>query len=230
MRARDIMTRDVITVPAATPVEALAQLLADRHISAVPVVDPAGALLGIVTEADLMFRLMSGLRRHAGWLSGMVIRPSEEAANYARLHGRTARDVMTTSLVTTTEDTPVEELAVVMRERRIKRLPVLRDGRLVGIVSRADLLRAVLTPPGSLAADAPDARIRARITAAMQEQPWADTLFTWPDVRDGVVTFFGYCRSAQVERGLRVLAEGIPGVRRVEMKTEPAPAIPLGVG
>ena len=230
MRVRDIMTRDVVTVPPETPVSALVQLISDRSISSVPVIGADGRLMGIVTEADLLFRLSARLKHKGGWLAGMVTRPSEQAAEYARAHGRTAADIMTTELVTTAETTSVDEVAKIMQERRIKRLPVVRGEHLVGVVSRIDLLRAVLAPPGTLDADAPDSRVRARVMAAMREQPWADTLFTWPEVVDGVVTFYGFCHSPEVERGLRVLAEGVPGVKRVEMKVDEAPPIPFALG
>lgn len=230
MRAKDIMTRDVVTVPPETPLSALAQLLSDRGISAVPVVEPDGQLAGIVTEADLIRRLAAVLQPKGGWLSGMLFRSSAMADDYARLHGRTAGDMMTTKLVTAQEGNTVEQAAKLMEEHHIKRLPVLRDGRLVGVISRADLLRAVLVPPETLQADAPDARIREAVMVAMREQPWADTLFTWPEVREGVVTFYGFCRSPEVQRGLRLLAEGLPGVKRVVIKTEEPPVIPFGMG
>lgn len=228
MRARDLMTTSLVTIPPDAPVEAVARMLAERGISGVPVVDAEGRLLGLVTEGDLLRRLAAAEDRPRSWLAGLFASATEQARRYARLHGRKARDVMTTDLVTAEEDTPVEHVARIIEERNIRRVPVLRDGRLVGVVSRADLLRALVAPPGALAADAPDSRIRARLVAAMREQPWADTYYIFPEVEDGVVTFYGFSRSESVKQGLRVLAEGVPGVKAVRFATETVPPDIIG--
>jgi len=136
--------------------------------------------------------------------------------------------VMTTDLVTVDEDTPIEHIARIIEEKNIRRVPVVRDGKLLGVVSRADLLRALIAPPQSLSAEAPDSRIRARVVEAMRDQPWVDTYFIFPEVKDGVVTFYGFCRSEKVKQGLRVLAEGVPGVKEVRFETEEAPAYIVG--
>ncbi|MGX9962628.1 CBS domain-containing protein [Roseomonas sp. F4] len=127
---------------------------------------------------------------------------------------------MTRGAVTAEEYTPVEALAKAMEERAIRRIPVLRDGRLVGIVSRADLIRALLQPAEELVADAPDERIRRALAKAMKDQPWIDAFAIFFDVKDGVVSFHGYCRNDAVLRGLRVLAETVPSVRGVKMMVE----------
>ena len=106
---------------------------------------------------------------------------------------------------------------------------MLRDGKLVGVVSRSDLIRALLSAPGSLAADAPDERIRRDLAIAMRNEPWVDTYFIFPDVKDGQVTFHGFCWSETVKQGLRVLAEGVPGVKGVAFETQDPPAYVMGV-
>ena len=125
---------------------------------------------------------------------------------------------MTTDVVSVGPDATADHCAHLMEERRVKRLPVLQDDQLIGVVSRADLLRAVLEPPGRIgtAAEARDQRIYAALRAEMRAQPWADDLYTYAEVRDGVVTLHGFVRSAAMRRGLRVLAERIDGVERVE--------------
>jgi CBS domain-containing protein len=228
MRARDLMTRDVVTVPPDTPVPALARLLAERGVSSAPVVEADGRLVGIVTEADLLRRVAALGERPKGWLARLFADPSAQAARYAKGHGARARDVMTTDLITVEEDARAEEIARLLEEHRIKRVPVLRDGRLAGVVSRADLLRAVLESPETLAADAPDARIQRDLAAALRGQPWAHTFYIFPSVQDGVVTFYGWCSSEEVGRGLRVLAEGVPGVKGVQDETTPPPPHALG--
>jgi CBS domain-containing protein len=227
--ARDLMTTEVVTVPPSTPATSLARLLADRGISAAPVTDAGGRLLGIVTEADLLRRLAGAEDKPAGWLRRLFRDPDRQAEQYARTHGKEAQDVMTRDVVSVDLDATAEHCAHLMEERHVKRLPVMSDGRLVGVVSRADLLRAVLEPPARLGAEgAPerDARIRAELRKEMRQQSWAGSLYSFADVEDGVVTLHGFVRSDEVRRGLRVLASRIEGVERVEDRMEHAP-VPL---
>lgn len=232
LRAKDVMTTGVVAVPPDTPATALARLLADRGISAAPVTDAEGRLLGVVTEADLLRRLAGAAEKPVGWLRGLFSNPDREAARYARTHGMAARDIMTAAdLATVDEDTTAERCARLMEERRVKRLPVLRDGRLVGVVSRADLLRAVMDPPAKLggadgeAAAARDARVRAALRKEMRAQPWTSGQYAFADVQNGVVTLHGFARSDEVRRGLRVLAERIDGVERVDDRMQDAPVL-----
>jgi len=151
MRARDVMTPDVITVDPDTSVQAVAKLLSERGISGVPVVDAADQLVGIVSEGDLLHRVETGTdrrperltgRRRSWWLD--TIASNEELArDYAKSHGRTAKDVMTRDVISVTDTTELADVAMLLETKRIKRVPVLRDGRLVGIVSRANLVRAL---------------------------------------------------------------------------------------
>jgi CBS domain-containing protein len=136
---------------------------------------------------------------------------------------------MTTDIASVTEETSIEHVAHIIEEKKIRRVPVLRDGKLVGVVSRSDLIRALLAAPGSLATDAPDERIRRDLALAMRNEPWVDTYFIFPDVKDGQVTFHGFCRSDAVKQGLRVLAEKLPGVKGVAFETQVPPAYVMGV-
>jgi CBS-domain-containing membrane protein len=158
-----------------------------------------------------------------GWLGNLLSSAPADAARYARLHGATVRDVMTTDLISVGEDATAEDIARLMEQRRVKRVLVLREGRLAGIISRADLLEAVLAPPETAAAGAEDARIRRAIQSALREQSWAKPYFLWTTVEKGVVTYHGFCGSPEVLRALRVLAEETPGVRGVEIKIEAPP-------
>ncbi len=223
LTARDLMTIDVVTVPPETPVVAMARLLADRGISAVPVLDKDGAVKGIVTEADLIRRLAGEADKPSGWLSNLFADPAEQAKRYARTHGATAADVMTEDLVTVDEDISATRIAALMEERNIRRVLVVREGRLRGLVSRADLLRALVAPPSRSEGELSDERIRVAVLAAMRKEPWTDTFYTLLEVKDGVVEFHGFMRSEAVRRGLRVLAETVPGVKGVVDKTEMMP-------
>lgn len=222
LTARDLMTPDVVTVPPETPVTAVARLLSERGISAVPVLDGSGALKGIVTEADLIRRLAGETDAPRGWWSSLFSDPATEAERYARTHGVTAADIMTESVVTVAESTTAAEIAHLMEDSHIRRVLVVTDGRLRGIVSRADLLRALVTPPPA-EGELSDDRIRRAVLAAMRKEPWADTFHTMVEVKDGVVAFHGFSRTEAVKRGLRVLAENVPGVKGVIDSTQPMP-------
>jgi CBS domain-containing protein len=208
------MTAEVVTVPPETPVVVVARLLADRGISAAPVVDSTGHLRGIVTEADLVRRLAGAEDAPMGWFRGLFSDPAEQADRYARTHGLTAADIMTHELVTVTPDTGAEHIAHLLEERHVRRVLVVADGRLRGIVSRADLLRALTSPP-TTEGELSDERIRTAVVAAMRKEPWADTFYSMVEVRDGVVTYHGFARNESSRRALKVLAENVPGVKGV---------------
>ena len=146
MLARDVMTRGVLAVRAETPVEEIAALLLSRSISAVPVVDGDDRVVGIVSEGDLMRRTEAETYRRPSWWLELVSDPASLARDYVKTHGRRASDVMTRQVVSVTEDTPVDKIASLLDSRRIKRVPVVREGKLVGVVSRADLLTARSDP------------------------------------------------------------------------------------
>lgn len=227
LTARDLMTPDVVSVPPETPVLAMARLLSERGISAVPVIDKAGAVAGVVTEADLIRRLAGEEDRPAGWFRNMFGDPDRQADRFARTHGVTAADIMSQNVVSVEPGATAAHVASLMEEKGIRRVLVLEEGRLRGIVSRADLLRALLAPPqpeGGLSDD----RIRRAVLAAMQKESWSEPFYTLVDVRDGVVEFHGFARSDKVMRGLRVLAENVPGVTGVVDNTQPMPTYIYG--
>lgn len=224
LTARDLMTPDVVTVPPETPVIAVARLLAERGISAVPVLDKAGTVLGVVTEADLIRRLAGEEDRPQGWLKSLFADPGEQAERYARTHGSTAAEIMTEGVVSVTTADTATHIAHLMEERGIRRVLVLEEGKLRGLVSRADLLRALVSPPKVEGGDLSDDRIRQAVLAAMRKEPWADTFYTLVEVKDGVVEYHGFMRTEQVKRGLKVLAEQVPGVKGVEDRTQPMPS------
>jgi CBS domain-containing protein len=230
MNAADIMTTNLLTLTPEMPVGQAARMLAERGVSGAPVLDPQGRLLGMLTEGDLIRRLAAERDKPRSWFLGLFGSAPAQAEHYARSRGRRVRDVMTTEIESVTEAAPVAEVAAVLERRGIRRVPVLRDGKLLGIVSRADLLKASLAePPAAPASGSPDdARIARDLLQAMREQPWIDAYFIFPEVRQGIVTFHGFCRSEEVQRGLRVLAEGIEGVRGVEIDTAPTPAFMIG--
>ena len=232
MRAMDVMTIDVITVSPDTTVQDLAKLLAERGISGTPVVDAGGQLVGIVSEGDLLHRAEIGTahrhreRRRSWWLDHFA---SEAAREYVKSHGRTVGDIMTPNVVTVSEDTDLAEVAALLEARRIKRVPVTRDGRMVGIISRANLVRALGATKGAppREGEADDRTIRAQLLNELGREEWARI---WPEdviVRDAVVHFWLTSDEPEEKRqALRVAAETIPGVRGVEEHFLPASTLP----
>lgn len=223
MHVRDIMTRDVMTVTPETPLPALAALFAERGISGVPVVEADGKLVGMATEGDLMRRLAAEGEPPRSWFRSLLESEQRQAQHYAQTHGRHARDVMSTELLTISEEESVNKAAAILEQKGIRRLPVVRDGKLIGILSRADLMRAVLAPPEAAATATSDREIHTQIRREMRKHPWADSYLLFVDVVGGVATFHGFCRSTEIGQALRVLAEAVPGVKDVRLDLAPTP-------
>lgn len=232
MRALDVMTTDVITVDPEMTVQSLAALLAERGISGAPVVDAAGNLVGIISEGDLLHRAEIGtarrhrVRRRSWWLDHFA---SDLARDYVKSHGRTVKEIMTREVVTVTEDTDLAEVASLLEARRIKRVPVMHDGKVVGIISRSNIVRAVGATKGAPPREGEDddRSIRARLLAELGREEWAQL---WPEdiiVRAGVVHFWvSDDEPPEKRQALRVAAETTAGVRGVEEHVLPAPVLP----
>lgn len=217
MNAADLMTRDVVAVPPDMAVATVARVLAEAGISAVPVADEAHRLVGMVAELDLIRRLAERDKAAPGWLASLFADERAAAERYARTHGLRARDVMMRDVTTVTEDATANHVARIMEERGVRSVPVVAgDGTLRGIVSRADLLLALLTPRRHGAAAVDDERLRRSITEALRRQPWADVHYLTVEVENGVVRLHGFHSSPEAQRAVRVLIEGIEGVRSVE--------------
>lgn len=224
MQAKHIMTRDVVTVSADTSVGAAARLMTERRISALPVVDAAGRLEGIVSEGDLAFRVETGTERPRSWWLSLVSSADDRAADFVKAHGRSVADVMTRDVVTVDEAAPLADIARILEERHIKRVPVLEDGRLAGIVSRADLVRALASAsdPIGPTPSPDDETLREQVDTALRAAGWAGSFPVGVSVSDGVVHLWGFADSETRRTAIRVLVEEIPGVRRVENHLKPS--------
>ncbi|HEY4251744.1 MAG TPA: CBS domain-containing protein [Roseomonas sp.] len=219
-RARHLMTTDVVTIPPDMPVADIARLLGDHAISAVPVVGEYGELLGLVTEADLVCRLAARLDQPPSWLASFFVSPARAAERYARTHGFTAEDIMTTDIVAVPPNMPASEIAATLERHGIRRVLVVEWDRLQGVVSRRDLLRAIDdAPPGPAIGDVSDDRIRRAVIATMHRLRWAASAQAVVEVHDGVVEFHGITPDRSIQRGLRVLAEQVHGVKGVADRT-----------
>jgi CBS domain-containing protein len=217
MKAKDVMTRNVISIaPDASVFEAW-RLMLQHDISGLPVVDRAGSVVGIVTEGDFLRRAETGTeRKRPRWLE-FLAGPGRLAKDYVRSHARRVDEVMTYDVETVTEDAPLGDIVALMERHRIKRVPVVRDGQVVGIVSRANLLRALAgvaaeIPPGPHS----DETIREGVLAELDRQSWGARNAIDVIVRNGFVELWGTVIEARLRDAARVAAETVPGVKEVK--------------
>jgi CBS domain-containing protein len=220
MNAADIMTQPVITVTPETKIAEAARLMLLHRISGLPVTDEGGSVVGIVSEGDLLRRSELGTERRRGrWLE-LLVGPGRLARDYVDAHARKIGEVMTESVVSVAPTESLPEIVKMMEKRQIKRLPVIEDGQLVGIVSRANLVRALIHAQAH-PADAKvgrhqsDAQIRDQILAEIGRQPWGPRFSVDAKVSKGVVHLFGSVSDDRERTALQVLAENIPGVKAV---------------
>lgn len=218
MRARDIMTTHLKTVAPHSLIHEITECLLTKHISAVPVIDGEGRVLGIISEGDIIHRVAAVSDGHRSWWTRLFDGSENDAAEFIKTHAIHARDIMTREVTTVTEDTPAEEIVRILEKRKIKRVPVLRGERLVGIVSRSDLLRVVLasSPETGASMSANDRELRERIMANLEGQDWARVSQLNVVVSDGVAQLWGFVGSDTERKALRVAAETVPGIREVE--------------
>jgi CBS domain-containing protein len=216
MKAADLLTSLVVTVTPDATIEYAAQLMLQHRISGLPVTDSDGAVLGIVTESDLLRRAETGTdKRHARWVS-LLIGPGRLAQEYVHTHGRKVGEVMTERVFTVTPETPLADLVALMETKHVKRVPVVDQGRLVGIVSRADVMAALVgllseKPAGSVT----DSDIRNQILAEIDRQPWGPRDSVDVIVTNGVVVLKGTIPDERERAALCVAAENVPGVKAV---------------
>ncbi|SEJ81180.1 CBS domain-containing protein [Paraburkholderia diazotrophica] len=228
MRALDIMTTSVVTATPDMTIHDAARLFVDNHISGMPVVDENGKVVGIVSQGDLLHRVENGTGhgRRRWWLEFLLSSPREQAARYVKEHGHVVGDVMCNQVISISDDMPLAEIADLMERRHLKRVPVLKDGKLVGIVSRSNLIRALASVvPAADAISYDDASLREAIVRAMRGQRWR-----LPKqgvlVKDGVAHLWGVIESEEEKRAIHIAAECVPGVKRVEYHLEFPSVIP----
>jgi len=217
MNAADVMTAKVLSVgPESSIVDAVKLMLA-HNISGLPVVDSDGRLLGIVSEGDFLRRAETGTeRRRPRWLE-FLLGPGRLADEYIHTHGRKIKEVMTTNVATVSEETPLDEVVRLMERRRIKRVPVMRQEKLVGIITRANLLRALASIGDELRPSVSnDAELRRLVLSELGKQNWAPNASVDVTVRNGVVQLWGIIFDERQRGALRVVVENIEGVKDVK--------------
>ncbi|MGR3638522.1 CBS domain-containing protein [Alterinioella nitratireducens] len=231
MQAKDIMTTSVISVPQDGTVEDAVRLMLDHHISALPVLDDQGHLKGLLSEGDLMRRVRDTESPRRSWWLEIFGGTSNTARDFVKLKSNRVEDVMTRDVVSVEEDTTVARIARLLEKHRIKRVPVLRSGQVVGIVSRANLLHAlsalrdrVLPEPSE-----DDRLLRVKVEKALKDVPGATVNLINYTVEDGTVTVWGVADSDFQENAIRVAVENLSGVRKVDVNMGRLPAWAYGI-
>lgn len=219
MQARDVMTAPVVSITPFTSVRDIAALLLERRISGVPVLEGT-RLVGMVSESDLLHRHEIGtdaaVRRRSWWKR--LVQRNPVSSDYVRSHGLRARDLMSRRVISVAEDTPLARAAGLLAWHRIGRVPVLRSERLVGIISRADVVRAIAAHSRSVEAldTQTDESIRQRLVAELERQPWWHSQWSNVFVSEGIVSYRGLVEGDAERQAARVAAENVSGVRGVE--------------
>jgi CBS domain-containing protein len=225
MKALDVMVHDVVTVNPDDSVAEAARLLAEHDVSALPVVDDDENVVGVISEADLLHRDEIGTEKHRPrWLEA-VTPASTLAAEFTKSHGRRVEEVMSTDVISAAEDTPLSEIATILERHRIKRVPILRGGKLIGIVSRSNLIQALASSRAPAAAGSgidADRKIRSELLDRLGDQDWTDFGERNIIVSSGIVHLWGLVGSPEEHKALIALAEGVPGVVSVSDEMIPA--------
>lgn len=219
MIASDVMTRKVISIDPDSTVLQAARLMLQHRISGLPVLDRNGRLVGVLSEGDFLRRRETRTERHRSrWLE-FLMGPGAIATEYTHSHGNRVSEVMTTDVQTVDDNTPLEDIVELMEKYRIKRVPVMCGGELVGIITRSNLMHAMVSmarvAPGVIQSK-DDAGIREQLLAEMQKEHWAPVSLTNVVVHDGVVELWGVLTDERERAALKVLAENIPGVKAVK--------------
>ena len=210
------MTKDVFSVGPETPVREIASMMLERRISGVPVVDGERRVLGIVSEGDLIRRPeIETDHAPTGWL-GLFLSDEERARDFVKSHGRVAREVMTQPVTCVGPETPLDEVVRLMERHRVKRLPVVENGKLAGLVTRADLLRALVSRRAAAPAASGDQDVRERIDAMLRHEDWATSAFVNVQVENGVAHLWGTVESPSQREALILAVRGVPGVKDVQ--------------
>ena len=230
MKVADVMTTDVATVGPEAEVREIARLLLSRNISGVPVVDAEGRPLGMVSEGDLMRRAEAGTEHRRSWWLDLIQSEQRRSAEYVKEHGRRAEEIMSRKVISIGEDASLSEAAELLEKHRIKRLPVLRDGRVAGIVSRANLLRGLVAArPETPAPHADDRSIREDVLRRVSAEAGATGGMIDVVVHQGVVQLWGVTQTDAEEQAAVVAAENAPGVVRVESHLGRLPPYAWGI-
>jgi len=214
MKVEDIMTRDVIAVSPKTPIHEAAELMIDHGVSGLPVVDDAGNVVGIVSEGDLILREKP--RERAPWWRLFFSDFERLAREYQKVHGMTVGEVMTRSLITVSPDLPIESVALILDEHGIRRVPVVADGQLLGIVSRGDLIKALAKAPARGGSQPSDERLVREMRARLAEEPWISNRGIVVQAKDGELSLWGLVLTETEKSAVETMARTIEGCKGID--------------
>lgn len=234
MKASEVMARDVVTVSPQTTVREIAGVMVERRISGVPVVDGSGKLVGMLSETDLLHRAETGTEKRRKWWLKAFVDADQLAREYAASHARRASDIMSTNVVTVDADADLDAVTDLLDRRKLKRVPVVKDGRLVGIITRGDLVRALVAQlqglgaaAGPTGAPSDAAVVLSAIQQRIRRESWLDSTLVNIEVQNGIAELSGIVASADQRRALRLLVEDTPGVMGVEDNLRLRPTAPM---
>ncbi|HRF07679.1 MAG TPA: CBS domain-containing protein [Xanthobacteraceae bacterium] len=225
MQAKHVMVSPVKTGDSEMSVRDVALILTENRISALPIVDQANKVIGIVSEGDLIRRAEIGTEKHRSWWLSLFTSNWQLAQEYSKSHAGKVKDVMTTDVICVAPDTPLSEVARLFERHGIKRVPVLDHGRLAGIVTRGNLVQAIATAPLKEQHPQGDEQIREKIQKGLAAEAWANPLLVNITVHGGVVDMWGIVRTDAERNAVRVAIENIAGVKAVNdnLALEPVP-------
>ena len=231
MRAKDVMSEGIVSVLADATVFEAAEIMVNAQVSAVPVIEEDGKIVGILSEADLIRRAEIGTSPHKAWLQRLLSDDVTKATEFVHSHSRLVRDVMTKNVITVDEEATLSDVAELMAKHNIKRVPVLREGSMIGILSRANLIQALMSrEPATDRVRPSDEQLRREVTKAVDTQPWCSAWPTNVVVSSGVVHLWGFTHSEAVRKAYRVAAENVPGVKNVKNHMRMVPSsVNMGV-
>jgi CBS domain-containing protein len=214
MKVEEIMTKDVIAVSPKTPIHEAAELMVDHAISGLPVVDDAGTVVGIVSEGDLILREKP--RERMPWWKVFFGDAERLAVEYQKAHGTTVGEVMTRSLIAVGPDLPIESVALILDQHRIRRVPVVADDQLVGIVSRGDLIKALAKAPAPAGGQPSDERLVREMRARLAEEPWISNRGIVVHAKDGALSLWGLVLTEAEKSAVETMARTIEGTKGIE--------------
>lgn len=226
MQAKHVMVSSVITGTADMTVLEIAEMLVANRISALPIVGKNGSVIGIVSEGDLIRRAEIGTQKQRSWWLSLFTSSVQLAEEYAHTHARKVKDLMTHEVISVVPDTALSEIARLLEFHRIKRVPVLDKEKLVGIVTRGDLVRVIATASQREQSPVADEEIRASILRRLDAESWTNAMLIDVTVNDGTVNLWGLIRSEAERRAVLVAVENIAGVKAIndQLALEPLPA------
>jgi CBS domain-containing protein len=228
MKVGEIMTQDVITVAPQTPIREAASLMVDHGISGLPVVDERGTLVGVLSEGDLILRQRA--RQRVPWWRAFFQDGERLARDYQKAAGTTVVEVMTKAVISVSPDLPIEAAALILDQRRIRRVPVVAGGRVVGIVSRGDLVKVLARAPSPVGGPPSDSQLVSEMRERLAKEPWVSHQGIVVDAENGEIVIWGLVASEAEKSAVETMARALPGVKGVRSRLLVESEIPYSYG